>query len=147
MVSCVRNALCRGGLLGVVLLFSSGCGSDLPKFAPISGMVTQAGKPIAEAKIVLHPQEVQPTALPKPFAISDESGRFAITTLTARDGALPGKHAVTVELRAPRQAGEEMVRDGKHLLPARFADPATSGLTREVQPGENQWEPIDLPAR
>lgn len=130
--------ICAGVLL-------AGCGSDRPQLAPVSGSVTQAGKPVAEAQVVLHPLEPQPVELPKPIAVTDESGRFHVSCLSQGDGALPGEYAVTVELRALRQAGEEMIRDGKHLLPARFADPATSGIMKEVLPGDNHWDPIAIP--
>jgi hypothetical protein len=141
----VREAFRTGGLLCVMMPLIAGCGSDAPHFAPTEGTVTQMGKPLAEAKIVLHPLEMQPTGLPLPIAISDEAGHFRVTTLSNNDGALPGKYTVTVELRALRRAGEEMVRDGKLLLPPRYADPATSDFKREIHPGENHWEPIALP--
>jgi hypothetical protein len=132
-------------LVVVALLF--GCGEALPTLAPVSGRITQAGKPVAEAKVTLFPQGERLAGLPLPIAITDESGNFSITTVSGNDGALPGTYTVAVELRAPRRAGEEMVRDGRHLLPPRYADPATSRIVKEVTPELNQWEPIDLPAR
>lgn len=135
---------CTWVILGLVL---AGCGEERLTLAPIRGSVSQAGKPLAEAKIVLHPLDLQLVELPKPIAYTDEAGQFVATSLSQGDGALPGKYAVTVELRALRQAGEEMIRDGKNLLPARYANPTTSGITREVAPGENVWEPIEIPTR
>jgi hypothetical protein len=122
-----------------------GCGSALPRFAPINGSITQGGKPVVEAKVILHSQGERPENLPLPIAITDEFGRFSVTTLSNNDGALAGTYTLTVELRALRRAGEEMVRDGKHLLPHRYADSATSGLVQVVKPDANQWDPIDLP--
>jgi hypothetical protein len=131
----------------IVVLTLAGCGKDPPLLAPIKGSVTQGGKPLAEAKIVLHPLDRLPVEIPKPIAYTDESGQFEVTSLTHGDGALPGKYTVTVELRAPRRAGEEMIRDGKNLLPARFSDASTSGITKEVVPGGNNWDPIEIPSR
>jgi hypothetical protein len=134
-------------MLTVGLITLTGCGSAGPELVPVSGSLTQNGKPVAEAKIVLHPLEPQPTQLPTPMAITDESGNFSMTSLASNDGALPGKYKVTVELRAPRRSGEETIRDGQHLLPQRYSVPATSDLIREVTAGENQWAPIDVPQR
>jgi hypothetical protein len=143
-----KNRLVRYVWLFVALVtIVSGCDSPGPRLAPVSGNLTQNGQPIVEAKIVLHPVEPQLTQLPLPMAITDESGRFAMTTLASNDGALPGKYKVTVELRAPRKSGEETIRDGSHLLPQRYSNPATSDLVREVVAGENHWEPINLPLR
>jgi hypothetical protein len=142
------NRLVRYVWLFVALVtVVSGCDSPGPRLALVSGNLTQNGQPIVEAKIVLHPVEPQPAQLPLPMAITDESGRFAMTTLASNDGALPGKYKVTVELRAPRKSGEETIRDGRHLLPQRYSNPATCDLVREVFPSENLWEPIDLPLR
>jgi hypothetical protein len=137
----------RFGCLAFAILLTAGCGATGPEMMPVNGKVTQNGNPVAEAKILLHPEQQLPAGIPLPMAISDESGDFKITSLSNGDGALPGKYRVTVELRAPRKSGEETIRDGKHLLPPRFADPATSGLIREVVPSENRWEQIDLPMR
>jgi hypothetical protein len=141
MAAFLRSLLC------VTLFAATGCGPVPPALAPIKGSVTRAGNPLAEAKIVLHPLEPQPAGLPKPIAYADGAGNFSVTTLSHGDGALPGNYTVTVELRALRRAGEEEIRDGKNLLPPRFADPQTSQLKKEVLPGENRWEPIEIPAR
>lgn len=130
----------------ILALTIVGCGEGHPTLAPIHGTASQAGKPLAEAKIVLHPLEPQPEGLPKPIAFTDEAGQFIVTSLSQGDGALPGKYAVTIELRALRQAGEEMIRDGKNLLPGRFADPSTTETSKEVAPGENIWH-LEIPLR
>lgn len=134
-------------VLIIVVPLLAGCGEALPTLAPVSGTITQAGKPVPEAKVTLFPQGERLAGLPLPIAITDESGNFCITTISGNDGALPGTYTVAVELRAPRRAGEEMVRDGRHLLPPRYADPATSGIVKEVIAEPNQWEPIELPVR
>jgi hypothetical protein len=43
--------------------------------------------------------------------------------------------------------GEELVRDGRNLLPARYSRPETSGLQYEVVVGENQVPPLALRSR
>jgi hypothetical protein len=141
------QAAAKFGCLAIAILLTIGCGATGPEMMPVSGKVTQNGNPVAEAKILLHPQQQLPTGIPLPMAISDERGDFKVTSLSNGDGALPGMYRVTVELRAPSKSGEETIRDGRHLLPLRYSDPATSDLVREVKPGENRWEPFDLPPR
>ncbi|WP_146447294.1 carboxypeptidase-like regulatory domain-containing protein [Bythopirellula polymerisocia] len=130
-------------LLGILL----GCETKSPELAPIHGTLLQSGKPIAEARVVLHPLGGQAAELPQPQATTDEQGQFSVTTLKGGDGAQPGKYAITVELRAPRRSGEESIRDGRNLLPSRYANPDTSGITKEVTAGVNVWPAIELPAK
>jgi hypothetical protein len=50
-------------------------------------------------------------------------------------------------LRAPRQLGEEIVRDGPSVLPARYSQPDKSKLTAQVAEGENELAVIVIEAR
>ena len=111
------------------------------------GQVRLDGKPLADAVIVFHPLTEQALPAPQPLAFADAEGRFALTTVRKDDGALIGDYAITIELRAPRAAGEETVRDGKNLLPSRYAKPATSGLRYQVVAGNNEVPPLELKSR
>jgi hypothetical protein len=131
---------------GVLALALVGCGEAGPVCHPVRGQVVQNGRPLAEAMVVLHPAN-EGEVSQRPIAYADAEGEFAVTTLKSGDGAPAGRYHITVELRAPRLAGEETIRDGKNLLPARFSDPATSGLSYEVKPGDNLIPPIAVPAK
>jgi hypothetical protein len=124
-----------------------GCADQLPARHPVNGQVLQAHKPLAEAMVVLHPKEGSFAAAQKPIAYTDAAGRFNMTTFQQGDGAPAGQYWITVELRAPRQAGEEVVRDGRNMLPPRYAMPNTSGLQVDVKVGANEIPPIDLPLK
>jgi hypothetical protein len=104
--------------------------------------VQRAGKPLAEAVVVFHPLDNRPRTTALPIGTCDAQGRFRLTTLRTDDGAPAGTYAITVELREPQQRGEEMVRDGKNLLPAKFSKPDTSPLRYEVIAGENEVPPL-----
>jgi hypothetical protein len=126
----------------------AGCsGSIGPECYPVRGQVLRDGKPLAEAQVCFHPLDSAPPGVPRPQATTDEQGRFTLTTLRANDGAPEGKYRITVERRAPRQIGEELVRDGDNELPARYARPDASPLEFAVQPGENEVPPLVIEGR
>jgi hypothetical protein len=104
------------------------------------------GKPLAEAMIVFHPAAATPGAA-QPIAYSGPQGQFVLTTRDQNDGAIAGEYAITVELRAPRLVGDETIRDGKNVLPVKYARPETSGLRYTVVEGENTVPPIELKSR
>jgi hypothetical protein len=51
---------------------------------------------------------------------------------------------VTVVFREKRKDGGDEVRNGRNLLPAKYAAPETAGLTATVKPQENVLEPFAL---
>ncbi len=107
----------------------------------------RGGKPLAEAMVVFHPLEPKSRIHPKPMAYCDEQGRFQLMTYQAGDGAPAGRYAITVELRAPRPIGEEIVRDGPNTLPARYGRPETSPLALQVVEGDNEVPPLAIAER
>ena len=123
-------SLVRNLSVALALGLSIGCSSsdEGPVCYPVHGVVTLDNKPLSEAAVVFHAIEPAAQSASKPLAYTDSSGRFALTTLRTGDGAPPGKYAITVELRARRMVGEELVRDGRNLLPERYIRPETSGL-------------------
>jgi hypothetical protein len=125
------------GMIAFLIAGTIGCGPSRPTTYPVKGAVMHKGKPLAEAIVVFHPEgpdHPQKTSL---ATYTDAEGKFELTTSRLRDGALPGNYRVTVVLRAPRLVGEETVRDGRNLLPAKYAKPETSGFQYEVKPGDN----------
>jgi hypothetical protein len=123
----------------LLIVVTAGCGrSSRIECSPVDGQVLFDGKPLGEALVVFHPMGSAVPNAPRPIAYSDADGRFALTTLAQSDGAPPGHYAVTVELRAGRLVGEEVVRDGPNTLPARYADPKTSPLKCAVMSGNNE---------
>lgn len=147
---CARRALpfARGLLIACIVGLLSGCSGEAgPVCHPVRGRVTLDSKPLAEATVVFHPLDALLQSAPKPLAYTDADGRYALTTFRRTDGAQAGQYTITIELRAPRQVGEELVRDGRNLLPARYAGPETSGLRYEVIVGENAVPPLALTSR
>jgi hypothetical protein len=148
-VSCVA--------LSVVCLVSlwilPGCGgasrpTNRPETVPASGTVTYQGKPVAGATVTFVADS--PASARGAVARTDESGQFKLTTFDAGDGAIPGNYRVTVAKMDATAVAENLdptvppPPPPKSVLPEKFADPNTSGLTAEVkQDGENKF-PFDL---
>ncbi|MGD9721962.1 MAG: hypothetical protein AB7O59_10390 [Pirellulales bacterium] len=134
--------------VALALTLAAGCRQPAgPVCFPVSGQVLKNGRPLAEALVAFHPVAQAEDVFPKPSAVTDAEGRFRLMTFTADDGAPAGRYAITVELRATRQVGEELVRDGPNTLPKRYASPQTSQLEYEVVAGENAVPPLVIEPR
>lgn len=140
---CARPPRFPWPLVAAAVVLAVGCSDGGRERFPVHGRVTFNGKPVAEAMVVFHRQAGVSDDRQKPIAVTDPNGTFALTTDRPGDGAAPGKYAITVELRAERMVGEELVREGRNLLPARYARPESSGLTCHVE-GQVDALAIDL---
>lgn len=141
--------------LMLVLLTVSGCGGsddpDRPEVAPAGGVVNHQGEPVAEATVNFHPQQDGGHAA---YGKTDAGGRFRLQTFAVDDGAVPGDYRVTVHKNeAPPPAPGEFDPDydpeyvapaPKSLLPDKYGNPATSGLTAKVVAGQDNEFPLEL---
>lgn len=122
---------------------------DRPKTYPVTGTVTYKGEAVADAN--LNFQLVGSTGYAS--AKTDTSGNYALMTFQAGDGAVPGDYNVGItkyERAAPTGSASEEdyvpVQRGqspapaKNLLPAKYANPAMSGLTAKVVEGSNKFD-------
>lgn len=130
--------------LALVLLGLSGCGARPEPVVPVRGQVRLDGRPLAEATIVFHRRDKEGRNL---TGRSLADGTFRMTTHASGDGVPPGRYGVTVEWRELVKEGDESSRIGRNLLPARYADPTTSGLECEIVEGDNDLPPWDLSSR
>lgn len=91
-----RAATVRLKWLGLgVLAVLVGCGESGPPVAPVEGVVTYGGKPVAYANVMFFPQSV-PGGMTG-FAQTDAAGKFSsVLTGGTRAGAVIGAHFVTV---------------------------------------------------
>lgn len=129
----------------VCALVASGCSrsAEEPVY-PARGRVLCGEQPLAEALVVLHPLDSSARSL---SARTGADGRFVISTYHAGDGAPAGRYAVSIELREAIQEGDELIRNGRHLLPERYANPRTSGLKCVVEPRDNEFPPWRIERR
>jgi hypothetical protein len=143
----VRLGAC---LLAGLLLHATGCGNGRPPLVAITGVVTLDGAPVAAATVTLMPRAGGRPAT----GATDQQGRFTLTTFAPGDGAVVGEYDVVVTKMgvtkpaagrtspgaddglAPDTMGAmPSEQDYRSLLPRRYADPRTSGLTVALRTG------------
>ncbi len=122
-------------LLGVsVLLSGCGEGGNAPTTAPVKGVVTYQGKPIANLSVAFIPDN-GPLATGK----TDASGKFELMTNKPGDGAIIGNHKVAISFvsdEIPPMGGPDPGSENKappvSPIPKQYSDVKTSGLTKTV---------------
>ncbi len=135
--------------LGCLLL--PGCGPDRPETATVTGKVTFRGSPVSAGKIMFYPE----TGRAAVGTISAD-GTYRLTTFDSGDGAILGKHQVTItaskvtggppqpktfqdELKLARQKPAKATTPPKvvWLVPKEYSQRNTSQLPAEVVRGTN----------
>lgn len=143
--------------IAVLGLITVGCskGSGL-KTGNVSGTVTFNGQPVANAQVVFQPKQGGQNAV----GTTDAKGRYTLMTGTDQ-GALIGEHRVTVTVQSGAEqlsginAADPSASYGEAMMaaaagrppaaqtpsaggiPAKYADPTTSGLEFTVKEGSN----------
>ena len=130
----------RHYLFVAVVGWATGCGSA--NTSPVSGQVTYKGKPVPAANVSYTPAEGAGLAA---SGVADDNGRYTLGTKSANDGATVGKYRVTISAFGPPRplkSGEmgvgmpgETMRDP--IIPTKYSNPETSGLSFEVKRGTN----------
>jgi hypothetical protein len=149
-------------LLGLLL---AGCNSsNRPATYPVSGTVTMNGQPLEGATVVFVPTEGA-VGQQAATGITDAAGKYKLSTYVTDDGANAGEYRIKVskydgkkptkeeqeryisyeEEQKIQFAGDERpTPPAKNLLPPKFGDDSTSGLTYTVTKGSNTFD-IKLP--
>jgi hypothetical protein len=138
------------GLLAIV-----GCGGDgLPKRYQVSGKVTYKGAPVPKGTITFMPDDPA-----KGRAAYGEimDGAYQLSTGGKNDGAMPGSYKIRiiavdqdmskVLANAGGGGGRQddvyaAMKSAKRLIPAKYSETSTSGLTATVEEKSNT---IDFP--
>jgi hypothetical protein len=116
----------------LLLLVCVGCGSS--GVAPVSGTVMLDGKPLETGAIMTLPEAGRGAQG------RIQNGRFQLSTFGTNDGALLGTHKVAVSASEPSRGSGPEAQVGKLLVPQRYTNPDASGLTIDVQRGNNEVE-------
>ncbi len=131
-------------------LAGCGGGSGAPELAPAGGCLTYRGNPLANALVTFASESGARIS----YSTTDKFGRYQLGTFRPGDGAVVGKQRVTVVAQGPRRLppsgtlGAGMPGGpslpGLPLIPEKYFDPATSGLTAEVHAGASNVFDIEL---
>jgi hypothetical protein len=127
-------------VLLVTSLAAVSCSRTKPGYQ-VQGKVLFEGKPAAGALVTLHPLDQEAKLAIRPRGVADEDGNFKIGTNRPDDGAPPGAYAVTFHWSEKPGGGDQ---EGKSLLPPRYLNPETSGISVQVLKGKNVLEPFEL---
>ncbi len=131
------------------LLFAvglAGCGEAAKPWeivVPAKGTVTFDGKPVDGAELTLTPVSAEVPATVRPSAKSGADGTFTLGTYGTDDGAPAGEYKVSAVWFKLVNSGGSMVR-GDNALPAKYANPDTSGISVVIGDSETAIPAIDL---
>ncbi|MEA1950624.1 MAG: hypothetical protein U9N87_04525 [Planctomycetota bacterium] len=136
------------------LFVAVGCGPSRPEVAKVKGKITFRGAPVTTGQIVFLPEKGRPAR-----GKIGADGTYSLTTFDADDGAVLGKHTVTIEsikvhesgprpksmeeeIKMAREAAPGSMAGGavQHLIPPKYSNRETSGLSKEVVRGENTFD-------
>lgn len=160
----LKNLLTAAALCTVGVFAGCGGRADL---APATGVVTFKGEPVEDAKVMLHPLDGGPR---NSYGTTNSKGEFKLSTFGLNDGALVGRHAVTVSKvdasALPQFNKEELATKGyqgasyeammgpgmaeknekklKNIIPAKYSSKENSGIEVDIVKGETNHFPIDI---
>ena len=130
-------------IIAVAILSVSGCsGSNLPPVGQVGGVVTLDGQPLTKGQVEFVPDNSKGTKGRMAVGLIGADGRFKLTSFKPGDGALVGFHKVVIicEEEMPAFDPKTPPAPPKSLIPIRYTDANTSGLTAEVKSaGKNDF--------
>lgn len=133
LIEAQRRLSSTSRILALVTIVAVGCADGAPSVAPVQGKVTFNGQPLTTGRVM-----TMPAAGRGAGGEIKRDGTFELTTPDYGDGAIPGAHKVAVRAFDESGATDPEFASGKSLIPARYANPMTSGLMIEVTAdGEN----------
>jgi hypothetical protein len=133
----------RPRLTPLLLALLAGCGVRAPSSETVvRGQVFYRGEPLAGGLIVFAPDPDRGTDGPVASAVVQADGTFQLDADSAR-GLTGGWYLVAVA--PPAGTVDVPTADRPYPgLPARYRNPARSGLTCEIRPGTEHVLPFDL---
>jgi hypothetical protein len=155
MIRIVSYRYCAVIVACIALLPLLGCGEDdgIGQRYSVSGKVTYKGELLKAGNVNFLPDAAGASGRGASGVI--QAGYYSMTTLTPGDGVLPGNYKVGINANytdmseAAKQpggiyTGNKYAGPRIKVIPEKYTNPATSGLTFEVKPTSNTFD-IDLP--
>ena len=147
--------LIRTGLL-LLCLSVWGCGggtdpnlANRPAVVPAEGVVNFKGAPLEGATVIFSPTAGGANGA---SASTDADGKFVLSAFPPDTGAVPGSYQVAITKMSIADTAaspashdaEGPVATPKPLIPERYSNPASSGLTAEIPASGKQDLKFDL---
>ncbi len=123
----------------LVVAICIGCSRDTHHMAPVSGRVTLNGKPLTTGVVATLPNSGRGAK-----GVINSDGTFTLGTYSTNDGALVGAHKVGVASFDETKGRGPESPNGKLLIPDRYLNPQSSGLTIEVKADGNNTPELKL---
>jgi len=111
---------------------------------PVSGTVLFEGKPAAGAIVKFYSADAADKNAKNvviPQGVVGADGSFRLTSYKSEDGASAGSYRVSIFWAKPSKGGDDF---DKLLVPPRYLNPGTSGLTAEVAASPTALPPFQL---
>lgn len=134
-------ALCLAALSMLAVL--PACSKAI-KTEGVTGVITYNGEPLADATVKFIPVDSTGS---QSYGKTNEKGEYKLQTLlgAADAGTTPGEYKVTVDCITTVKTGNVIEENGEEkeetvaesLIPAKYNNAETSGLTATVAPGDN----------
>ncbi len=117
----------------IVALSVTGCGSDGPERAVVTGKVTLNGDPLPGADVEFQPDDGSPS-----YGMTDDKGRYNLMYTRDKRGAMLGEH--TVRIMTPTTGTDPQGNSVRvpQQVPPKYN--ANTKLTAEVKPGRNEFD-------
>ena len=132
------------GLVALAMLAVLPACSKAIKTEGVTGVVTYNGEPLADATVKFIPTDATGS---QSYGKTNEKGEYKLQTLlgAADAGTTPGEYKVTVDCITTVETGNMIQENGEEkpetvaesLIPAKYNNAETSGLTATVAPGDN----------
>jgi hypothetical protein len=105
------------------LPLTSGCDSKPYRLAPVSGVVTLDGRPLAGGQVSFQPEGAGDAPGPGSAGYCDDAGRYVLKTIRDEPGAVPGTHRVRIygpKSQAPASSDSDAGSPRKELIPPKY---------------------------
>jgi hypothetical protein len=126
-----------------LILWGSSCSGNKDGVYPVRGSVIVDGEPAEHANVLFVPVDSS-DEIPQASAVVGADGEFQLTTYRQFDGAKPGEYLVRISWAIPVDSDVSEPDYGPELLPKKYLDPKTSGLTVLIEAKNNVLEPFEL---
>lgn len=122
-------------MISTTAMGCSGANKDLPATTPVTGKVTYQGQPVSNGLVTFHPTNGAKPASGQ----TDKNGEFSLSTFEREDGAVFGKHKVTIKAYKEGQDVSIVPADKlTYAVPKKYVEEKTTSLEVEIKKGSNE---------